>query len=252
MAHNGAPQYTGKATGMARLTLTSEFELTVEGQCRCVPHSVERVLAYLALNERPVSRTKLAGTLWIDLPERRAANNLRTTLWRLGRAGGHLLTADPDRLQLSSGVGVDVIELTNLAKRLICEPQPPDLSRLPSLLEHAELLPDWEDAWIAADRERFRLLRLEALERAAAALIDRHRFGEALVSAFACVQSEPLRESARRVVVRVHVAQGNLAEAMRTYREYRVLLGAELGIEPSRLMQQLIEPLRPHGGVTAR
>jgi DNA-binding SARP family transcriptional activator len=126
------------------------------------------------------------------------------------------------------------------------------MTQLPFLLEHAEVLPDWEEGWIAADRERFRLLRLEALEQAASALIDQDRFGEALVSAIACVQSEPLRESARRLVVRVHVAQGNLAQALRTYREYRVLLGAELGIQPSRLMQQLIEPLCPRRAVTER
>lgn len=252
MAHNEAPEDAGSVAGTVRLTLTGEFELMVEGQHRAVTHSVERVLAYLALNERPVSRTKLAGALWIDLSERRAANNLRTTLWRLGHAAGRLLTADSERLQLSPDVGVDVIELAALAQRLIHEPQPADLGRLPSLLNHAEVLPDWEDVWLAADRERFRLLRLEALEWAAAALIDRRRYGEALVSAIACVLSEPLRESARRLVVRVHVAQGNLAEALRTYGEYRVLLDTELGIEPSRLMQQLIEPLRSSDAVTVR
>jgi DNA-binding SARP family transcriptional activator len=252
MTRDRATRYAKSPAGTVRLTLTGEFELTIDGRHRAVPHSAERVLAYLALTEHPVSRTRLAGTLWLDVPEQRAVSSLRTTLWRLGRVGDRLLAANADRLQLSAGVGVDVVDLASLAKRLIREPQPADLTQLPFLLEHAEVLPDWEDGWIAADRERFRLLRLEALERAASALIDRHRFGEALVSALACVQSEPLRESARRLVVRVHVAQGNLAEALRTYREYQVLLGAELGIEPSRLMQQLIEPLRLRGAVTVR
>jgi DNA-binding SARP family transcriptional activator len=252
MTRDGAMSYAKSPADTVRLTLTGEFELTIDGRRRAIPHSVERVLAYLALTGHPVSRTRLAGALWIDVPEQRAASNLRTTLWRVGRVGDRVLAANPDRLQLSAGVGVDVVDLASLSKRLIREPQPADLTQLPFLLEHAEVLPDWEEGWIAADRERFRLLRLEALEQAASALIDQDRFGEALVSAIACVQSEPLRESARRLVVRVHVAQGNLAQALRTYREYRVLLGAELGIQPSRLMQQLIEPLCPRRAVTER
>ncbi|MEV7098130.1 BTAD domain-containing putative transcriptional regulator [Amycolatopsis sp. NPDC051045] len=241
------------ATGSVRLTLTGEFELFVGGERRTVPHSVERVLAYLALTERPVSRTKLAGILWFGATEKRAANNLRTTLWRLGRTCGQLVSAGPDRLVLSSAVKVDAAELSGLAQRLIHDPAPDDLGDLPSLVACADLLPDWDDRWVAADRERLRLLRLEALERAASALIERHCLGDALVAALASVQSEPLRESCRRLVVEVHVTEGNVAEALRSYNEYRALLRDELGIEPSDLMQRLIEPLglwsRGDGGV---
>ncbi|GLZ16291.1 hypothetical protein Acsp04_65260 [Actinomadura sp. NBRC 104425] len=249
MTWEGTPHHTTGTGGPVRLALTGEFQLTVDGRWLTVPHSVERVLAYLALAERPVSRTKLASALWLVSSEQQAANNLRTTLWRVGRADARLLSADSDRLRLSPTVRVDLVELSGFAQRLIHDPQADDLSRLPLLIEHAELLPDWDDEWVVADRERFRLLRLEALERAASALIARGRLGEALVAALASVQSEPLRESASRLVVQVHVAEGNLAEALRWYREYRTLLGRELGIEPSRLMRQLVEPLlRP--GVT--
>src|SRR5262245_24919411 len=194
------------AFGPTSLTLTGEFELVVAGQRLTVPHSVERLLAYLALTERPVSRTKLAGTLWYDAPEKKAANNLRTTLWRLGRICGWLVLADPDRLALSSEVKVDATELTDLAQRIIHggDPDPHDLRNVPALVARAELLPDWEDGWVVGDRERFRVLRLEALERAAEALIERRCLGEALVAALAAVRSEPLRESCRRLVVRAH------------------------------------------------
>jgi len=86
---------------------------------------------------------------------------------------------------------------------------------------------------------------LEALERVASVLIERQCFGEALVAALAAVHTEPLRESCRRLVVAVHVAEGNLAEALRSYDEYRAMLWDELEIKPSRLMRQLIEPLTP-------
>jgi DNA-binding SARP family transcriptional activator len=208
----------------AGLTLTGEFELVISGQQLRIPHSAERVLTYLALADRPVARTRLAGVLWGDGSSQKAARCLRTTLWRIRHAGANLVLASDDRLRLLPDVTVDVTDLTDLARRLIHQPDPEALARLPVLVECVELLPDWEDEWVVADRERYRLLRLEALERAALALMERSQLGDALVAALAAAQAEPLRESAHRLVVQVQIAQGNAAEAIRTYHEYRSLL----------------------------
>jgi len=227
----------------AGLTLIGEFELVISGRQLRIPHSAERVLTYLALADRPVARTRLAGVLWGNGSDQGAAKRLRTTLWRIRHAGANLVLARDDRLRLYPDVTVDVTYLTDLAKRLIRQPDLLALARLPLLVECVELLPDWDDGWVVADRERYRLLRLEALERAASALLERCHLGDALIAALAAVQAEPLRESARRLVVQVQIAQGNAAEAIRSYREYQSLLRQELGLEPSPLMDQLIQPL---------
>jgi DNA-binding SARP family transcriptional activator len=151
--------------------------------------------------------------------------------------------ARDDRLRLYPDVTVDVTDLTDLAKRLIHQPDPSALAQLPLLAKCVELLPDWDDEWVVADRERYRLLRLEALERAASALIGRRQFGDALIAALAAAQAAPLRESARRLVVQTQIAQGNAADAIYSYREYQSLLRQELGLKPSPLMDQLIQPL---------
>src|SRR6185312_15256021 len=67
----------------AGLTLMGEFELVISGRQLRIPHSAERVLTYLALAERPVARTRLAGVLWEDGSEQSAAKSLRTALWRI-------------------------------------------------------------------------------------------------------------------------------------------------------------------------
>jgi len=228
---------------VARMSLTGEFGLRIEDRRIIVPHSVERVLAYLALSSRPISRTRLAGVLWIDASDHRAASNLRTALWRLNRFGACVVVAEDERLVLSPSVQVDASDLSSLSRRLIDEPSEQDLDRLPQLIDGAELLPDWDDEWIVADRERFRLLRLEGLERAAQALIERLDLGRALQAALGAAQSEPLRESARRLLVRVHLAEGNVAEALREYRSYRQVLIDELGVEPSQAMNDLMRPI---------
>lgn len=241
----GSQDVGGPADAPAVLTLTDSFELAVDGRRLPVPHSVERLLAYLALAQASVLRTKLAGILWYDTPEERAASNLRTALWRLHKASAPLVCGESDRLTLSRDVSVDANELFDLTHRLIRGADNADLSRAPLLASRCELLPDWDEFWVVAERERFRLLRLQALESAASTLLDQRRPGDALVVALAAVRSEPLRESAWRLVVRVHLHQGNLAEAVHAYNEYRSMMHEELRMAPSRLMQELIAPIIP-------
>jgi DNA-binding SARP family transcriptional activator len=44
--------------------------------------------------------------------------------------------------------------------------------------------------------------------------------------------AEPLRESAHRALVRVHLAEGNLIEAVRACESFRTLLADRPGIPP--------------------
>jgi DNA-binding SARP family transcriptional activator len=100
----------------AWLTLTGEFQLFISGQQLRLPHSAERVLTYLALADRPVARTRLAGVLWQDTSDQRSGRCLRTTLWRIRHAGAELVLPRDDRLRLYPNVAFDVTDLTHLAK----------------------------------------------------------------------------------------------------------------------------------------
>ena len=59
------------------------------------------------------------------------------------------------------------------------------------------------------------------------------RFADAVEAAIVAIGAEPLRESAQRVLIEAHVAEGNLSEARRIWREYRDLVHRELGVDPS-------------------
>ena len=65
------------------------------------------------------------------------------------------------------------------------------------------------------------------------------RFCDALQVGLAAVRAEPLRESAHRLLVRVHLREGNVAEAIRQYRSYADLLRRELHATPSPVIQRL-------------
>jgi len=226
----------------SRLTLFMEFQLLVSGTVVTVPHSVERVLAFLGVSTAPVSRGRMAASLWPDMGDLRANGDLRSALWRLRRITG-VINEENHRLSLSPQVAVDVTEMTGLTGLLTAEPETPDLDRVPELVRAQAILPEWDDEWLVIERERYRLSRLRALERSADALLTRGLLSEALDAALAAIDTEPYRESAHRLRVRIHIAEGNHAEAIRAYQSYRTIVGDELGIAPSPLMARLLAPL---------
>src|SRR3954469_19580031 len=80
-------------TVRARLTLLRSFGLACDGCPVPLPPSAQRVLAFVALHERPVGRAYVAGSLWLDAPEERAHASLRSALWRIHRRGHRLVEA---------------------------------------------------------------------------------------------------------------------------------------------------------------
>lgn len=242
MAQERVVRLKAADSASTRVALAGDFELVVDGRTVSVPHAVERVLAYLALAARTVSRQRLASALWPDLCYVRASKNLRTALWRVQRAGPGILSADMSRVRLAPGVSVDVVDLLARAKKLISNPCAETLTVATVLIEKPALLPDWDDEWLSPDRENYRTVRLEALETAARDLLDQRRLAEALLAGLAVVRSDPLRESARRLVIETQIAQGNVADAVRGFLDYRRGLRSELGLEPSRALTAMIGP----------
>jgi len=216
------------------------FDLRCSGERVTLPPSAERVIAYLALHDGPATRPNVAGTLWLDVPEDRAMANLRSALWRLRRPGVPLVHAIGDHLELAPEVIVDLHEVSAMARSLLDGAMLAGNAELERLAGGGELLGDWYEDWVLVEREHFRQIRLQALERTAFELAASGRFGRAAESALAAVATEPLRESAHRALIWVHLAQGNHSEAVRQYCIYRRLMHEELGVEPSIQMEELI------------
>jgi DNA-binding SARP family transcriptional activator len=227
-----------KPTG-TRLRLLDAFALVCEGVPVVLPMSAQRFVAFLALHERPLLRSHVAGTLWLETSEERAHANLRSTLWRLHRRNRGLVEAGGQQLRLSPEVEVDLREVERLARSALDGTQP-DALELPPAALTGDLLPDWYDDWVLIEREHFRQLRLRALDTLCERLTRAGRLDEALEVGLAALAGEPLRESAHRAVIRVHLAEGNSGEAIRQYHLCRRLLDEHLGVEPSHQMKELI------------
>jgi DNA-binding SARP family transcriptional activator len=224
------------------LTLLGGFQARRGDVVIELPWSVQRLVAFLALGAQPLRRVHVAASLWLDVPEERAHASLRTALWRLRRPDLAIVDGSGGCLALAAGVEVDVHETTALADRALAgaaaDALPP--RALQRLRSARDVLPDWYEDWVLFARERHRQLRLHALEALCQTLTDAGRFGEAAAAGSAAVADEPLRESAHRALMCVHIAEGNLAEALRQYRLFRDLLREQLGLEPSPRMAALL------------
>jgi DNA-binding SARP family transcriptional activator len=209
-----------------------------------IPPSAQRVLAFLALQERPVTRSLVAGSLWPDAPEERAASCLRSALWRLHLPGGDLVHATRPCVSLEDSVALDLREFRALTYGLMDGTYACDRIDPRSLRLGGELLPDWYEDWLVIERERYRQLRLHALEKLCLRLSAAGDYSRAIEAGLWAVDAEPLRESARRALISAFVAEGNHAEARRHYRLYERLAQRELGVGPSTELTSLLGSLR--------
>jgi DNA-binding SARP family transcriptional activator len=224
------------------LALLESFELRFRGRSVLLPRSAQRVLAFLALHDRLLVRDYVAGMLWLDATEDRAHASLRSALWRLGRPGFPLVEATSRHLRLASGVAVDLREATSLAHRLVdCAAEPKGLEDCLPLCH--DVLPDWYEEWVLVERERFRQLRLHALDALCEQLTAAGRFAPAIEAGMAAVAAEPLRESAHQRLIEAHLAEGNRGEAIRQYCLCRRLLRDRLGLRPSNQLASLVREL---------
>jgi DNA-binding SARP family transcriptional activator len=185
--------------------------------------------------ERPVLRSFISGSLWPDSDAERANASLRSALWRLHTVCSSIIIVTPSHLGLHPDVHVDYRDAVDWSRVVLANTE--SLPTVWSLQEITtltrEVLPDWYEDWAQLARERFRQLRLHALETICQRLASNGRYAEALLAGLSAVAIEPLRESAHRQVIDVHLAEHNIVEALREYRSYEALLRSQLSLRPS-------------------
>lgn len=233
---------TRQATSATMVHLLGEPPVSVGDGRHRVPEGSKRLLAYVALKHGRVERMRVAGVLWPEADDRRAAGNLRSALWRLRGAHIDVLTTDKDSLSLRPDVDVDVRAVERWADRLIGGRSGPEDGIAPGELSGAiDLLPGWYDDWVIAERERLRQRVLHAMESLGHQLTSTGRHAEAIDAAIMAIDADPLRESAHRVLIEAHLAEGNWVEARSSFAMLRRMTLRELGVEPSPGLWRMID-----------
>lgn len=249
----------GGSGDVSRITLRvlGRFDLAAGSQPIPLSVNCQRLLTLLAVRDCHISRACAAGTLWPEATASRANANLRSVLWRLQRGCAEAVEASFYDIRLASGVTVDIQAVCKIARRLLDRSTTRDAAGLSEALScnlYDDIVPDLGDEeWLVVERERYRQLHLHALESLSEELIAIGWYGAAVEAALGVTRIDPFRESARQLLVRAYLAEGNRLEAHRQLREYRNLLSRELGLEPTdRLFRLLQVTPAPRPSVTGR
>ncbi|MGX1541197.1 AfsR/SARP family transcriptional regulator [Streptomyces adustus] len=232
------------AQGM-HLELLGSFRFTCCGSTVALPLGAQRLLAFLALQRNGIHRGVAAEQLWPDCLPSRAGANLRTALCQCRHAHAQAVVVSTSQgLVLSPSVDVDLHHMRNRAHQIVsgAAPLPDDYDETVGDLSD-ELLPGWFDEWLTLERECWDQMRLHALESLAQQFQTAERYALALQTALAAIAIDPVRETAHRILIETHVAEGNVACAILRFRQYKSFLQQELGVLPSPHMLAVINDI---------
>ncbi|GAA2376704.1 AfsR/SARP family transcriptional regulator [Nonomuraea africana] len=233
-----------------RVDLLGGFRLQAGNDQVTLSNGAERLLAFVALCRPRVPRNLIAGTLWPNAPERRAAASLRSALARLNGAGRQMLDVGATEIRLSPDTEVDIDHARSLAHRILDRDAPTrddDLSPAAVSVLSSSLLPGWYDDWVLVTAEEWHQQRLHALEALAADFVRAGRHADAVAAATVAVHADPLRESACAALIQAHLAEGNQAEALHHFKRYEQRLQSELRLQPTPRLRALVADLQTAG-----
>lgn len=198
---------------------------------RFATRKVESLFAYLILHPEPHVREKLAALLWGDSTDEQARHSLRTALAAIRKElGDDTLIADRESVKINSGfeIWVDAIQLSTLNSQSSIGNQ-----RSATALYSGDLLANFYDDWIIAERERLRAIYLDALLRIAQHHREKGEYDRAIEFARQALVHDPANEKAFQHIIFCLAATGNRIGALKVFDECAKTLLSQLGVEPS-------------------
>jgi DNA-binding SARP family transcriptional activator len=244
----------------SKICLCGRMTVLIGGQTITPPGRQGRMLlAYLVANRcRPLRRDELIDVLWESEPTSNPERDFSVLMTRLRRQfGADLLPTRDLALRLPEDAWVDLEVIDDLAQQTLQaleEERPDEAVRLADealALMEGGFLPDLEAKWIDERRRALAELRLLVREASVEASLKLGGVPLRLAKgmAEALVEEAPYRESGHELLMRVHAASGNAAEANRVYHRLRALLRDELGTIPGPSVTQLNDRLLRQGEV---
>ena len=201
----------------------------------------------------PVPRYELEDVLWPEHAPAASDSALSSLLSKLRRAlGPGALTGRAElRLALPEPLWVDteaLAEAVELAVQALDDRRWADAAaQARAALEVATepFLAECDGPWVQERRREVEGLRLRALEALGEAglRLGGRDLDAAEDAARTAIGLAPFRESAHRLLMEIHEAAGNAAEALRSFDELRRLLRDELGTAPGPQLMALHERL---------
>lgn len=245
------------------LRLFGGIEITVGGERVVLKAKKDRwLLALLALRAgRDVDRDWLCGVLWPECDETLSRYNLRRALSQLKSSLGdekerirtgaqHALSLDLE----TPGATCDVVRFDALMRQghiqafdtKAFDTKALDTEALETAINlySGPLLEDCTEEWALSERRRYEQDYVRALEILATCRLETKRWVEAL-RLIDCARSiDPLSDVLQQKRMSALAGMGDYAALNVAFRDFRIRLHEEVGVEPSRETVLLFERLR--------
>jgi DNA-binding SARP family transcriptional activator/TolB-like protein len=227
------------------ITALGEFRAAVNGRPVDIKSKkAQAIIVYLLLGSSAFeTRGRLTGLFWGESPEENARASLRQILHGLREAFARCrfdgFTFDRERVGLDRrAVAIDVTRLIAAAEEGRIDPVLLNASRLADeLLRGFDTLDPSFGEWLLIQR---RLLG-ERLERALSrSLASNLSDDDRLTVATVLFNLQPTHEEACRVLMATLAARGEVAAALKAYKQLWDVLADECDMEPSAQTQELV------------
>ncbi|MCL6430400.1 MAG: hypothetical protein K6V36_05995 [Anaerolineae bacterium] len=218
-----------------------------------------RLFCYLLLNRRrPHLREQLAAVFWSDLPSHLCRKYLRHTIWRLRNALACLGASPDEYLRLDDEavsfaprgrywLDVEAFESTVMRYQAVAshELSPEQATALADAadLYTGDLLEGIYDDWCLYDRERLRLLHLDALGKLMAYFGSRGDYERGLMYGERILAHDNTREKVHRQMMQLYYLSGQRDRALVQYERCAQILRETLGVAPLPETRRLYEQM---------
>ena len=216
-----------------------------------LPARARAVLVLLAVQAlQPVSRARIAETVWPRRGPEQARQSLRQALAAIRAAlprksGLALITDSASGTLRLAGVSTDLAELEAMSANpaLASTEAVRALWRGPFLSEFPAISDAFEE-WLTSERSRVDALACDILAGLCTRQLDAGIPEQAIQTARDFLRLDPMREDAHRLLMQAYAAAGRSSEAVQHYEECTRLLQAELGVAPDAATQALMRTIR--------
>jgi len=239
------------------ICLFGAYSIRLDGKpCHLgISGATEKLLQYLLINQGvEIRREFLADLFWRTSSPERQKSALNSAIWRIKRQLVDIGDIDLDckghkvQLKVASGVNTDTRELSDIVHNIsLDEPMNEKTAeRLYRVLDecNAPFMEGFMDDWILTERERLFNIQNRGMIILMQWLGQRRRYEDALEIGRRLLVADPSREAAQCEVMLLYVVNGQRAQALRHYQEFRRWLKRELDIEPMPETKALYDYIR--------
>jgi DNA-binding SARP family transcriptional activator len=239
------------------ICLFGAYPLRIDGHPRRlgISGTTEKLFQFLLVNAGKINRREyLAELFWCRSSAGRQRSALNSAIWRIKRqlrdVEGIDLCCDGPAvyLQIDGSVNVDAFELVDVVHSISPDSMISEAvaDRLYRALDScdASFMDGVTSSWVLTERERLFNIQIRGLTILMQWLGQRRRYEDALEIGRRLLATDPARESAQCEVMWLYVLNGQRAQALRQYQEFRDWLERELNIEPMPETRALYDHIR--------